>query len=323
MATVDRRGRVAAEEAGRADLVVRRLTGKSRAEVRGLFDHHCVSINGQPCGEAGTPVAEGDRIEVRFDPHTRYHEKAKPRADAAFRVVFEDAHLIVVDKSAKVLTVPTERSQSKTLVDAVSRYLSHGRRAVRALVVHRLDRGTSGLLVMAKSSAVAGRLQTELRSRKLEREYLAVVAGHVADDSGTIESRLDTDKSLNRFSRDEDDEDEGGQIAVTHFEVVHRPKGATALRVRLETGRRHQIRIHFAEKGHPVLGDRRYRPDQSYHAWWVAGRLALHAAKLAFRHPITGQILRFESPPPAEFQRFLPVAAKGHRRPPKAIRPES
>lgn len=311
MSSVERRWIVKPEQAGRADRVVAQMTQRSRAEVRGMFDHACVMLNEVRCLEPGQPIAAGDTLAVRFDPKTRYHEKPKPRTDGSFGVVFEDEHLIVVEKAAKVLTVPTERSKDKTLVDAVSRHLSRRGRPVRALVVHRLDRGVSGLLVMAKASVVAGRLQTEIRARRVEREYVAIVSGIVRPPEGTFDTILTTDDSLNRKSRRRDDDDdesgggEPGQRAITHYRTQHVSKDATVVRVNLETGRRHQIRVHFADAGHPVLGDRRYRHDLSFHPWWVPGRLALHAARLAFTHPMTHEKLRFESPLPREFERFL------------------
>lgn len=308
MPIVERRRIVTADETVRVDRLVALLTERSRAEVRGMFDHGCVTLNAAPCSEPGRLLAAGDSLGVRFDPQRRYHEKPKLRVDPSFRIVFEDEHLIVVDKSAKVLTVPSERSKEKTLVDAVTAHLSRRGRTVRALVVHRLDRGVSGLLVMAKDRVVAGRLQAEIRTRRMEREYLAVVAGTIEPASGTFDTVLMTDGRLNRRSqRDEDDDEEHeeGERAVTHYRTFGTSRDATVVLVKLDTGRRHQIRVHFAEAGHPVLGDRRYRESLAIHPWWPPGRLALHAVRLGFTHPMTGAVLRFESPAPSEFQRFV------------------
>src|SRR5690606_8501478 len=121
-------------------------------------------------------------------------------------------------------------------------------------------------------------------------------------EAGTIESRLATTKSLHRYSSRHPQE---GERAVTHYQVQESFGSASLVRAQLETGRRNQIRVHFSEAGHPVLGDRRYRPDRARHFLWTANRLALHAVILGFRHPRTGQTLRFESPMPIEFERFL------------------
>jgi 23S rRNA pseudouridine1911/1915/1917 synthase len=290
----------------RIDRVVQELTSRSRASVRGLFDHDCVRLNDEVCTEPGTLLNEGDRVIVRHDPKTHYREKPRQRDSAAFRLVFEDDHLVVVDKSAAVLTVPTDRGDKNTLLDAIGHYLNRRGHRGRATVVHRLDRGTSGLLVFAKNPRVARELRDQFRVRKAAREYLAIVAGSLADEDGTFSSRLATTKSLQRYSlRKGQRDDEESEPAVTHYRVERRLDRATLVRVQLETGQRNQIRVHFAEAGHPVLGDERYRADLARHPAWKAKRLALHATSLGFEHPRSREWLQFESPQPVEFERFL------------------
>lgn len=300
MAFVELQHVVPPDVSGRLDQIVRDLTGRARSEMRGLFQRQCVRLNGEICEDLGTRVNPGDTIVVRHDPHTRYHEPPPERTNSAFRMVFEDEHLIVVDKAAAILTVPTDHGETNTLLGALNVYL--GRRRGRATVVHRLDRGTSGLLVFAKNPRIANELIAQFKVRKAEREYAAIVAGTIDQPAGTFSTRLGTTKSLQRFSTEDDDE---GEIAVTHYKVERLLTGATYVRVRLETGRRNQIRVHFAEAGYPVLGDERYGTDQSGHPGWRVNRLALHAAILGFDHPRTKAALRFESPLPEEFERFL------------------
>ena len=300
MAILEAQQVVAAEGSGRLDQIVRDLTGRSRSDIRGMFHHQCVRLNGVICQEPGVSVKPGDAIVVRHDPHTRYHEPPPERHNSAFRTVFEDEHLIVVDKTAAILTVPTDHGESNTLLGALNVYL--GRRRGRASVVHRLDRGTSGLLVFAKNTRIANELISQFRVRKAEREYAAIVSGVLSQQTGTFSTHLGTTKSLQRYSTDDEDE---GEIAITHYQVERTLADSTYVRVRLETGRRNQIRVHFADAGHPVLGDERYRTDQSFHPGWRANRLALHAAILGFDHPRTKEALRFESPLPEEFERFL------------------
>lgn len=226
-----------------------------------------------------------------------------------FLLVHTDPDLVVVDKSAGILTVPTARGESNTLVQRLRRHLGRGRPfAPRLTVVHRLDREVSGLLVFARSEATAQALQADFARHRPEREYAALVAGVLPRDAGTFASRLVTGKGLQRFSTERDDI---GEEAVTHYRVERRLAAATLVTVRLETGRRNQIRVHFAEAGHPILGETRYRPDLARHPAWSAGRLALHARLLAFVHPTTGQALRFESPLPSEFVAFLRRAQPG------------
>lgn len=303
MARVQQTFSVGSEQAGRVDRVVQLITQRSRADIRGMFDHDCVFLNGEPCPEAGTIVAVGDQVEVKYDAHTRYKEKSRPPLDRAYSLVFEDEHLIVVDKAAHVLTVPTDHGEANTLIDAVSRYLAHQRRQPRAFAVHRLDRGTSGLLVFGKSRQIAEQLQEQFRLRKPDREYRALVAGIVEPACGTFESRLSTNSGLQRYSTGHWEED--SEHAITHYWTERIVRGTTYVRVMLETGRRNQIRVHFAEAGFPVLGDERYEPKKAQHRAWTAARLALHAAILGFTHPVTGKPVRCESPLPQEFVRFL------------------
>jgi 23S rRNA pseudouridine1911/1915/1917 synthase len=302
MPLVEVRHSIPAGDPGRVDLVVQQLTQRSRADVRGLFAHGCVTVNGAACSEPGTRANPGEEIVVRHDPQRRYHAPPPERTNPAFRLVFEDQHLLVVDKAAHILTVATDRYERNTLVEAVTRHLRRKHPKARPGVVHRLDRGTSGLLVFGVNERVAEALREQFRVRKAEREYVAIVAGVVPTDSGTIRSKLATTKTLHRHSVSEDEQ---GEPAVTHYEVAERLWRATVVRVRLETGRRNQIRVQFAEHGFPVLGDDKYRPDEARHPNWKARRLALHACRLGFDHPVTGEVMNFESPWPDEFQRFI------------------
>lgn len=290
-----------ADAPGRLDVFVARLTGRSRAEVRGLLDHGCVSVNGAAADAAGRLLSGGDTVTVRYDRHTRYRAAPRRRMPSAFRIAFEDRWLIVVDKPAGLLSVPTGHGERHTLLSAVDAHVRRRGRGLRAHVVHRLDRDTSGLLVFAKDPGTAQALMDQFRIAKAEREYAAIVAGELSAAAGTFESRLRTSRSLTRYSVPSD---EPGETAITHFTVVRRLPGASCLQVRLETGRRNQIRVQFAEAGHPVLGDDRYEPELARHANWPHRRLALHARLLGFVHPVSGQPLRFESPLPAEFEMF-------------------
>jgi 23S rRNA pseudouridine1911/1915/1917 synthase len=243
-------------------------------------------------------------------------------AGGRFSVVHDDEHVVVVEKSTGVLTVPTPRGETNTLVQLLRRHLGRGRRfPPRLEIVHRLDREVSGLLVFAKSVAAATTLRADFAAHRPEREYIALVAGALPADKGTFASRLVTGKSLQRYSTDDPTR---GEAAVTHYQVERRLAGATLVRVRLETGRRNQIRVHFAEAGHPILGEDRYHPEQARHPRWRARRLALHARLLGFAHPLSGQPLRFESPLPMEFVRFLRDAGEPRAAParPRPLPPE-
>lgn len=290
-----------AEVGQRADKVVQGLCGLSRTQIAGLFDRGCVRINDAICTQTFERVKVGDRIDLKYDPGQKYYAEPKPRSNLGFEIVFEDKYLIVVIKPADVLTVPTLHGETNTLVDFVSRYVK-ARGGRKAFTAHRLDRGVSGVLVLGKSLEISKQLRDQFAERKPEREYVALVAGNVKKPAGTFKSLLATDKDLNRFStRDE----KIGQLAITHYQVVRRLDDATYVTVRLETGRRNQIRVHFSEVGHPVLGDPRYRAELATHPRWPWPRMALHARILGFTHPVTGEPLRFETPLPHEMEKFL------------------
>ena len=286
----------------RMDRVVQSLCDLPRAQVVGLFDHGCVEVNGATCTFPGQRAGAGDKVQLKYDPKQRYHPKNKPRQNLGFTIVFEDRHIIVVNKPPELLTVPTIRGETNTLVNLVSQYVRHVSGGQRVYTAHRLDRGVSGLLVLGKTEDVSQKIRDQFALHKPEREYAALVAGIIRKNQGTFDTLLATDKDLNRFSTDDE---KIGQRAITHYEVVKRLRDITCLKIWLETGRRNQIRVHFAESGHPVLGDPRYEPGLAAHRLWPYKRLALHARQLGFEHPITGQHLRFESPLPAEMDRLL------------------
>ena len=290
------------EQAGRLDQIVQKMTERSRSEARALLEQECVQLNGQICKKGGLLIEPGGTVHVKHDPHTRYREAPPQLPTKHFRVLFEDEHIIVVDKAAGILTVQTDQGGQKTLLDNVTEYLKRGLRNARAFAVHRLDRETSGILVFGKSRDIAEVLMEQFRVRKADREYAVLVAGRVEQKSGTFRTYMATSKRLQRYSVRPGEQ---GELAITHYQVKEYLKGATYLTAILETGRRNQIRVHFAEADHPVLGDDRYRPAQARHPAWSKRGLGLHAAVLGFDHPVTGEAVRFEAPLPKEFERFL------------------
>jgi 23S rRNA pseudouridine1911/1915/1917 synthase len=297
----------------RVDLVVRNLCGWSREQVNGLFDHDCVILQGTVCHTPGQRVAVNDAVELRYDPHRRYHEKHKLRPhQAGFGIAFEDDYVIVVNKPPALLTVPTPYGEKNTLIHKVSQYLSRSGRNREAFVAHRLDRGVSGLLIFGKSLEISKKLRDQFELRKPQREYVALVSGLLASHEGTFRSYLATDGNLTRFSTSDT---ETGQLAITHFRSVSAFDNATLVQIWLETGRRNQIRVHFAEAGHPVLGDPRYQSRLAKHERWKYRRIALHARSLGFQHPVSGEMYRLESELPREFKDFVQGKdSRPHRR---------
>jgi 23S rRNA pseudouridine1911/1915/1917 synthase len=301
---------------GRADRLVQQLVGGSRSHVTGLFDHECVTLNDRLLRDPGWRLSAGDQIAVRFEADRRYAPLPRPRVHRGFAVVYEDRCLIVVEKAAELLTVPTERGERHTLVERVGEYVRRATGGRGAFPVHRLDRGVSGLLVFGKTREIADTLRDQFAARKPMRCYLAIVVGWVEPGEGEFRSYLATDKALNRFSTEDP---QIGQLAVTHYRVLDYLSDTTLVEVQLETGRRNQIRVHFAEAGHPVLGDPRYEAQIARHRFWPYKRIALHAKSLAFEHPVTGETLKFESHLAKEMAAFINQTGRSsasHRDPP-------
>jgi 23S rRNA pseudouridine1911/1915/1917 synthase len=288
--------RVGTEHAGeRLDVFLARSTG-SRAAAQKLIEAGAVLVDGRARPKRHA-VSAGERIAVAELPDA-------PEADvpdAEFAIAWEDEHLLVVDKPAGVVVHPGAGHRAGTLVQALAGRVAGGDDEERPGVVHRLDRDTSGLLVLARSDEVHAALQAALREREIERSYLALVDGRPGARRGTIDAPLGRDRRVRvRMSTDTDDPRE----AVTHFEVERNLPRATLLRVRLETGRTHQIRAHLKAIGHPVLGD----PEYGVPGYGLA-RQFLHAAGLRFTHPVTGVEIALASELPDDLDAALERAS--------------
>src|SRR5262245_49931864 len=207
----------------RIERLVQQLCGLSRSQVVGLFDRGCVWRNGAVITQPAERLMAGDRVELKYDPKQRYHPAPKARRNLGFSIIFEDKHLIVVDKPAELLTVPTRRNETNTLKDKVETYIRHVAKGQGAFPVHRLDRGVSGLLVFGKTPEIMRRLKDQFAANKPEREYIALVAGRLKAEQGTFKTLLATDKDLNRFSTDDESI---GQRAITHYRVISHLDGA-------------------------------------------------------------------------------------------------
>jgi RluA family pseudouridine synthase len=205
-------------------------------------------------------------------------------------VLFEDKDVIVVDKPAGLLTMATDREKHRTLYALLYEYLRGRRPPERLFIVHRLDREASGLLVFAKSEASKQALQGQFKEHYAGRTYLAVTEKRMPQDRCTLGSYLAENAVYRCYSTPDPAK---GKWAVTHVKVLKRSSSRTLVEAQLETGRKHQIRVHLAEQGCPVVGDPVYGSRTN-----PIRRLALHAVKLAFEHPTTGKLMEFESPPP-------------------------
>jgi 23S rRNA pseudouridine1911/1915/1917 synthase len=270
----------------------------SRAKAQSLIDADRVRVDGRHRPKRHV-LQVGEVVEVQpAEPPAR--ESASEEL-AAVRIVYEDPYLLVADKPAGMVVHPARGHASGTLAQALAGRSSGGEDPARAGIVHRLDRDTSGLLVVAKSDAVHRALKALLSSRKLRREYLALVDGHPSARTGTIDAPIGRDRHDRVMMSIDTDHP---RAARTHFEVEEVLPEATLLRVTLETGRTHQIRVHLAAIGHPVSGDPLYGTAGRY----GLDRQFLHAHRLAFTHPVTGEELDLRSSLPEDLRDALAQA---------------
>jgi 23S rRNA pseudouridine1911/1915/1917 synthase len=267
------------------------VPGASNRTLRQMLEHGRIRLNGKTHKLANHGVLPGDHLEIVA------HGDARPDLHG-LKIVHEDEDLMLVEKPSGLLTVATAHEQERTAYAYLKQYLKDCDPRFKLFIVHRLDKFASGVLVFAKSEPVQSRLQALFSSHNIERKYWAIVEGHVKQDRGTIESRLAENRAKRMHSIDND---AAGKVAITHFRVLRRFPQCTALEVKLETGRKNQIRVHLAEMGHPIVGDRAYGSKMN-----PMGRLGLHAFLLGFRHPTRGTPVRHQTGIPPEFARYLP-----------------
>jgi 23S rRNA pseudouridine1911/1915/1917 synthase len=221
---------------------------------------------------------------------TQRHHSA---SHAGVKILFEDQAVIVVEKPAGLLTIATEKEKRRTVYALLFAHVKSKQRPEKLFIVHRVDREASGLLVFAKSETTKFHLQQQFKVHTASRIYMAVIERRMVQDLQVIRSYL-AENAIHRCYSTSDRTK--GKLAVTHVKVLKRSSRRTLVEVRLQTGRKHQIRVHLAEHGHPIVGDQAYGSSDN-----AIGRLALHAVKLVFKHPLTGKLMEFDSPPPASF----------------------
>jgi 23S rRNA pseudouridine1911/1915/1917 synthase len=291
----------------RLDKLVAERFELSRRGAREAVWRGQVEVAGHTCLEPGREIEPA--TPVAYCPNRPRPEIAARR----LRILYEDQHILVVDKPAGVLTQPTPERERNTLLERAGRYLMRTRGVNRPYVgiVHRIDQGTSGVVLLVCSPRALRPLQALFRAHLIERSYVAVVEGSVEPARGTIDLRLVADRGDGRRGASRASGD--GLRAITHYQVIE-PFGGMAAQLvcRLETGRTHQIRIHLAEVGHPVVGEPVYRSRTAPPFPVSFPRQALHAHALGFVHPITGQGLRMEAPLPDDLARLIATLRHRH-----------
>ena len=273
--------------------LARLLPGESRSRLARLIGEGQVRVDGAEAA-VKRKVRSGESVEVRLAP--RVGESAFDPEPIALDIVHEDADVLVVNKAAGLVVHPGSGNWAGTMLNALLHHAPALKHLARAGIVHRLDKDTSGLLVVAKNEPAQTALVRELAAHEVKRKYLALARGKV-EAAGTVEAPI----GRHPVQRTRMAVVAGGKPAVTHYRVRKRYASHTLLECDLETGRTHQIRVHLASIGHPIEGDRVY----AGRAKPLFGRQALHAWKLSFTHPASGKAMAFEAPLPEDFRALL------------------
>ena len=266
------------------------IKGKSRNNVKSLLSRKLVTVDGKPTSQFDTPLAPGQEVTILSVP--------APRQDALpFPLLYEDEHLIVVNKPAKLLSVANEKEKIRTAYHIVTDYVKSQHIDNRIFVIHRLDRDTSGVLMFAKDAKTKELFQSRWNEIVTRRGYQAVVEGVPRRACDTIRTHLVETKTHLIFSGDPGP---NAQEAITHYEMVKAGSGYALLNISIDTGRKNQIRVHMSEMGNPIAGDKQYGAGTN-----PIGRLCLHANELSFIHPVTGKPTTFIAKTPRDFNRVF------------------
>ncbi len=269
---------------------------KSRKLLKAVLRDQQILVNNRTVTQFDHPLKSGQVVEVSW-------EKNSPQKRLlGLDIIFEDDDIIVATKPAGLLTVATDKERRKTAYALLSDYVKTADPDNKIFIVHRLDRETSGLLLFAKSEEIKHEIQQTWTTTIKERTYIAAVEGEIKSKGGTITSYLNESKALIVYSSQNP---KLGRKAVTHYKTLKSNKDFSLLQLNLETGRKHQIRVHMREIGHPVVGDTKYGSKIK-----SIGRLALHAQALVFTHPKTNELCSFETGIPEEFNRLFPKKLK-------------
>lgn len=278
------------EETELLAFVMKAMNGLSRNRAKALLVNRLVLVDNIITTHALTKLHPGQVVQL-----DRSKQKMSFKSND-LGVVYEDPYLLVIDKRAGLLSM-SNNTRQQTVQGVLNRYLEKGGSRCTSHLVHRLDRDTSGLMVYAKDVMTQRSLIEGWQQLVTDRRYVALVSGELENPKGVIRSWLTEDK---HFVTHSSPVNNGGKYAVTHYNVLRSSNGYSLVELELETGRKNQIRVHLSDMGHPIVGDFKYGSSDE-----GLQRLGLHAYLLAFRHPVTGKYLRFETPVPDSFERML------------------
>lgn len=273
------------------EFLAAQMPDASRTKLKTLLGKRIVYVDSVITTQYNFPLKPGMKVQISRE------KGRKEFSHKQVKIVYEDAYIIVIEKMQGLLSVNTEREKERTAYTILNEYVRRSGRQHRIYIVHRLDRDTSGLMMFAKDEKTQNTLRDNWHNIVFDRRYVAVVSGEMEKSAGSVSSWL-TDRKLYVYSSLADD---GGKEAITHYRTIKCANGYSLIELNLETGRKNQIRVHMQDLGHPVIGDGRYGLEDIN----PIGRLALHAFKLCFCHPVTGEKKSFETPYPADFKKLL------------------
>lgn len=279
------------EEATLLAWLVAGLPQKGRNTLKAVLRDGQVLVDGRAITQFDHPLVPGQRVRVYWQ------RTAAPREHHGLNIVHEDDDIIIIDKPSGLLTIATDKEKRRTAYAILSDYVKAQDPDNKIFIVHRLDRETSGLLMFARNEKVKQQIQETWETTISERTYVAVVEGQVMPAEGTITSWLTESRALIVYSSQNP---QHGKKSVTHYRTIRQSGDFSLLQLNLDTGRKHQIRVHMQEIGHPVVGDKKYGATAN-----PLRRLGLHAQVLVFTHPRTGTLRRFESAVPKSFLRLF------------------
>ncbi|MDD2961206.1 MAG: RluA family pseudouridine synthase [Muribaculaceae bacterium] len=267
------------------------LSDHTKSKVKSMLKHNQFAVNSMPTSQFDLPLQQGDKVSVNFDKSFKVF--TNPRV----RLVYEDEHILVINKGYGVLSMGTDKVKDGTAYSIMREYVKYSNPQAKVFIVHRLDRDTSGLMMIAKTMEAKDGMQHNWNNMVLNRKYVAVVEGVVEQENGTIKSYLAENSQFEVYSTQDPS---AGQLAVTRYKKLKTNNGYSLLELELDTGRKNQIRVHMKDLEHPIVGDRKYGAKNS-----PINRLALHAQTLRFVHPITQREMNFETPIPAKFMALI------------------
>ena len=286
------------EEPKRIDAYISENTDYSRTAVQRLIEENKIVVNGK-IEKASYKVQNGDKIEIEEEPAKEIELKAQ---DIPLEILYEDNDIIVVNKPKGMVVHPANGNPDGTLVNAIMSIckdsLSGIGGEIRPGIVHRLDKNTSGAIIIAKNDKAHINLSEQLKNHEIKKTYIALVRGIVKENNATINMPIGRSKK----DRKKMAVDKNGKDAITHFKVLKRYSNCSLLEINIETGRTHQIRVHLSHIGYPIIGDDVYSNGKN--KWNIEGQ-CLHAKSLEFAHPITGEKMHIEAELPEYFQKIL------------------